>query len=228
MKLLSLAILMFAFFITPLFSQSVEKPFQNPGVLAKRGEKWIGSDYLGFLTNHIGIDVEFVQSHLQGDPLSVDTTNLENRVAEIFRRQGLVPSVRAPISKPPLPFLHILVMAYAIPRNAYLIFCSARLFEEVEVVREKFIPAGVWQAITWETQLLIVAQKDKVHSQIEELVDEVATTFVNRFRAYNPANPNFPGQQPHFRPHQKRTFPQGSSRPPPSLPRSGGGGGRGY
>jgi hypothetical protein len=90
-----------------------------------------------------------------------------------------------------LPFLHILILVYAIPRNAYLVFCAARLFEEVKVVREKFAPTGDWQAITWETQELVVAQKDKALAQIQDLVDDVTTAFVTRYRAYNPLPPEF-------------------------------------
>lgn len=169
---------------------SHEKQFSNPGVIERNQERWVGSDYLGHLSNQIDVRVEILQSQSQGQPMMFDEGSLERLVKDIFRKEGITPATRFGGSKPPLPFLHILIMVYAIPRNAYLIFCSARLFEEVRVVREKFIPRGDWQAITWETQELIIAQKDKVVSQVEDLVKDVSSLFVKRFRAYNPLSPD--------------------------------------
>lgn len=195
---------------------SHEKQFSNPGVIERHQEKWVGSDYLGHLSNQIDVRVEILQSQSQGQPMMFDEGSLERLVKDIFRKEGITPATRFSSTKPPLPFLHILIMVYAIPRNAYLIFCSARLFEEVNVVREKFIPRGNWQAITWETQELIIAQKDKVVSQVEDLVEDVSNLFVKRYRAYNPISPDAsPFRQ--SMPRIRSTRPPSSSEKPREM-----------
>src|SRR5690348_11247958 len=42
-------------------SAGVAKPFGMPGVVGLQKGQWLGTDYLGFVSDHIGIDVEVLK-----------------------------------------------------------------------------------------------------------------------------------------------------------------------
>lgn len=160
----------------------MEKPFGMPGVVGLRDGKWEGTDYLGHLSNNISIDIEV----LKGDksPVNVDTTLLHSRVADLLKDEGINP--RAEVSEgPPLPFLHILVIVYPIEKDKFVIFTTCRLFEEIQVMRKNFKPAGYWQGITWENQDISLATVDQLSAQVRSSVENLITAFIQRYRLYN-------------------------------------------
>lgn len=171
---------------------AMEKPFGMPGIVGLRDGKWEGTDYLGYLSKYITINLEVVKA--TNLPLNIDANSLGTQVENILKADQLVPHARI-AEGPPLPFLHILVIVYPTEKDRFVIFCSCRLFEEIHVVRENFKPAGHWQAITWENQDISLASTDQVNAQIKMSVENLVKAFVQRFRLYNPPDLE-PGMKP--------------------------------
>jgi len=170
----------------------MSKPFEMPGVIGFQNGNWQGRDYLGYVSNNIGIDVEV----LAGDRANEvpNSPTLEARVSKIFENEQIIP--HAEITEgPPLPFFHLLILAYPIENDRYVIFGAGRLFEQVQVMRKRFIPSGYWQAITWEDQDVLSANASNLNDQINALVDKLATAFVKRYRAYNSNENALPSQE---------------------------------
>lgn len=178
---------------TPLAPPKVlplmEKPFGMPGVVGFQNGMWQGTDYLGYLSSNISINVEIVAGN--NLPKMPDTAILEGEVNKIFTKENLVSHAQV-TEGPPLPFLHILLFIYPVDKNRFAIFGTARLFEQVQVVRKNFTPAGYWQAITWETQDVMLAEESQLNAEIIAIVNKLSTAFVKRYRMYN-LNP---GTQP--------------------------------
>jgi len=164
--------------LLPLMS----KPFGMPGVVGYQNNQWQGTDYLGFLSPDISINVEVVAG--ANTPHITDTAPLETIVSQAFAKGSLIP--RAEVKEgPPLPFLHLLLFVYPCTPGRYVIFGAARLFEQVQVIRPNFTPAGYWQAITWENQDVVLAEGGQIDAQLKAIVEKLATAFVQRYRAYN-------------------------------------------
>jgi len=180
----------------------MEKVIGMPGVVGFHNGKWEDSDYLGSLSNHIGVHVELVKT--------TATTNLTNEmlnanVREIFTKADLTP--RAVVKEgPALPFLHILIVIYQVDKDIrleadhpldknspldkdrFVIFGSVRLMEHIQVIRKDFEPEGYWQGITWESEQIAVATQAQLNDQITKMVSGLADGFVERYREYNPDN----------------------------------------
>jgi hypothetical protein len=170
---------------------SMPKPFDMPGVVGLQNDKWVGSDYLGYLTSSIGVYVEIVKSE---QVLNViDASMLEARVAEMFRKKDLTPESEV-TEGPPLPFVQILLFIYPVGAGRFAIFGACRLFERITINRKNFKPEGFWQAITWESQKIMLADQDKLKEQIDSLVDSLAEEFIKRYREFNPVNRDQPSQ----------------------------------
>ena len=161
---------------------SMLKPFGMPGVIGIINNKWEGTDYLGYLSPNIGVDVEIVKA--ENVPAVSDTSAIESRIAGIFTKEDIVPRSDA-VEGPPLPFFHILFLIYPVDKDRYAIVANGRLFEQVQVIRKDFIPAGFWQAITWEIQDIALANSQQLDEEIKMLADKLATSFAKRYRQYN-------------------------------------------
>lgn len=168
------------------------KPFGMPGVIGLQNGKWEGTDYLGYLSNNIGIDVEILKA--DAVPQVSDASTLENRIAAIFTKEDIVPHADVP-EGPPLPFLHLLLIIYPVDKDRYAIFGNGRLFEQIQVIRKDFIPAGYWQGITWENQDISLATGQQLDAQMKEMADKLATAFAKRYRQYNLNKDGIPGAQ---------------------------------
>lgn len=161
----------------------MNKPFGMPGVVGLVDGKWEGSDYLGYLTKYIGVDVEVHAPKNTNVP--VDEAALKNLVSNIFEKNGLVP-YSAVKEGPPLPFLHVLVMVYPVAPQLYTVIAAVRLFEHIQVIRNNFIPTGYWQGITWESQDIVLASSSDLETKIKNLVEKLSKGFANRYIQYNP------------------------------------------
>lgn len=169
---------------------AMTKPFGMPGVIGLQNGKWEGTDYLGYLSNNIGIDVEILKT--EAVPQVSDAASIESRIADIFSRENIVP--RADVKEgPPLPFLHVLLIVYPVDKDRYAIFGNGRLFEQIQVIRKDFIPAGYWQGITWENQDISLTNGQQLDSHLKELADKLATSFAKRYRQYNLNQEGIPG-----------------------------------
>lgn len=155
--------------------------YTYPGLVARVGNRWVGSDYLYNLHRNIGIKVEVVKQ--AGKEISIDEEGLSQLVAEIFQQAGIVPESQASSNTPPLPFFHILI--FALPAdNTSIAFVSGRLFEDALLSRYGLEPIGTWQAISWEKQDLVVTSQLQFEDQLIKSVAGIATTFVNRVEVY--------------------------------------------
>ncbi|HEV8052658.1 MAG TPA: hypothetical protein VGP47_09190, partial [Parachlamydiaceae bacterium] len=68
-----------------------------------------------------------------------------------------------------------------------------RLFEQIQVIRKEFIPAGFWQGITWENHDIALANGQQLNTQIQAVADTLGTAFVKRYRQYNLSKEGLPG-----------------------------------
>jgi hypothetical protein len=165
------------------------KPFLMPGVIGLQMGKWEGSDYLGYLSNNIGVSVEVVKG--ADLPQISDNAAFEASVSEAFKKEGIIP--RADVKEgPPLPFFHILILIYPTDKDRYVIVANGRLFEHIQVVRNEFIPAGFWQGITWEIQDIATAGGQELNAKIKEMAEKLATSFAKRYRQYNSNSQGLP------------------------------------
>lgn len=158
------------------------KPFGMPGVIGLQGNQWQGTDYLGYLSNNIGIDVEILKA--DNVPDVTDTNSIQSLISGVFYKENIIPRAEA-TEGPPLPFFHLLFIIYPVDRDRYVIFGNARLFEQIQVIRKDFIPAGYWQGITWETQDIAISNGAQLNAKLKELADKLSTSFAKRYRQYN-------------------------------------------
>jgi hypothetical protein len=160
----------------------MEKPFGMPGVIGLHNGKWEGTDYLGHVAKHISVDVEV----LKGDktPVNVDTSSLDNAISTLLKNNGFVP--KADVTEgPPLPFLHVLVIIYPVEKDKFVVFTTTRLFEQIQVIRKDFKPAGYWQGITWENQDIILTNFEQLPTQIKTSAEALIKAFIDRYQLYN-------------------------------------------
>lgn len=169
---------------------SMTKPFGMPGVVGFQNNRWEGTDYLGYLSPHISIDLELLKSESMTTPIP-DASALQSRAEELFTKADLVPHADSG-EGPPLPFLHLLLMVYPVDKDRYAIFANGRLFEQIQVMRKNFSPAGYWQGITWENQDVSLTTTEKLNEEIKSVVDKQVNAFIQRYKLYNP-NLNQPG-----------------------------------
>lgn len=168
---------------------AMEKPFGMPGVVGLVDGKWVGTDYLGHLAKSITVNVEVVKG--ENTSVNIDTNAIQTKVETLLKDEGFTP--HADVTEgPPLPFLHILVIVYAIDKDKFVIFCTTRLFEDIHVVRKDFKPAGYWQGITWENQDISVATADKLDAQVKSSVNTLIKAFIDRYQLYNKPDETLP------------------------------------
>jgi hypothetical protein len=158
------------------------KPFGMPGVIGLNNGKWEGTDYLGYLSKNVGVDVEILRA--ENVPQVLDASVVEQIIAETFTKEDLIPHSDVK-EGPPLPFLHLLLIIYPVDKDRYVIFGNGRLFEQIQVIRKDFIPAGYWQGITWENQDVTLSNGQQLNGKLRELAQKLGSAFAKRYRQYN-------------------------------------------
>lgn len=157
------------------------KFYPNPGIVAFREGRWVGSDHLYNITDRIDIAVE-----INKPPkvvLPVTEAMIRSRIADIFKKAKIHPVADSLPGKPPLPFFHVLLMIYPIEKG-YVAYCEGRLLEQIKVDRVRLDEQTVMQGITWETENLIIIPSDELTDQLYSIVDDIANTFVERYQFY--------------------------------------------
>jgi hypothetical protein len=155
--------------------------YLHPGILVFLNGGWEGSDHLLNLTNNIGVYVTILKP--ESEALEVTDLQIQKEVEAIFANANIKPQTLAPQGKPPLPAFQIEIFVYPIERG-YAASCQGRLFESVILERFKMDPNMAFQAITWEKQHLIVSPKEQFAEQLVKTVQDIVTTFIERFQAY--------------------------------------------
>jgi hypothetical protein len=155
--------------------------YPNPGIVAQRGGRWVGSDHLYNLTNNIDIVVEIFKPASVNIPVTEGM--IRERISESFKKARINPMTEAEPGQPLLPFFHVLVMIYPIEKG-YVAYVEGRLFEKISLDRVRLDAMTALQGITWESQNLILSPTDKIEEQLYKSIDEITNTFVDRFRFY--------------------------------------------
>lgn len=171
---------------------SVYEIFTVPGVVALRGDAWVGTENLYNLTPDLGLFVEFIESPNLNLPLRENT--IKEKVSAIVRDSGISVRGNVLLKKTPLPFLHCILMIMPIEKG-FTAYCAIRLFEETRVSRV-FLPTEVvWQTITWEKQEIIVSATEQITEQVTKTFEDLATSFVQRYRQEREGRSNLPSAQ---------------------------------
>lgn len=160
----------------------------HPGIIVFQGGGWTGTDQLLNLSHFIGVFVEEVKA--PNVSLGIGPDDIKKRVEDIFMHGGITPMTMALPTAPPLPAFHIRLFIYPVGKG-YAIFCDARLLESVEIARFNFDPNTAFQAITWQRESLILAPAATAVTQLEQLIDEIANSFVSVFRNYEQKRRDF-------------------------------------
>lgn len=158
-----------------------EAEYLHPGILVYLNGKWEGSDHLLNLTNNIGINISIIKP--EGEILEISKDQIRKEIEEIFTRSNIRPQTLAPEGRPPLPTFEMEIFVYPIERG-YVAFCEGRLFESVILDRFKMDSNMAFQAITWEKQHLIVAPKNQFVEKLRKTIQDIASSFVERFQVY--------------------------------------------
>ncbi|WP_068469420.1 hypothetical protein [Candidatus Protochlamydia phocaeensis] len=154
----------------------------HPGILVYRGGAWQGGDHLLNITNNIGVYVTIIKP--EGDKLDLNADQLRKQVETIFSKEPINPTIMTAEGQPPLPFFQIQILLYPIDKG-YVACCEGRLFESVMLQRFMFDPGMGFQAITWEKQTLQVGPTNTIIGQIQDSVDEIAQSFVERYDSFD-------------------------------------------
>ena len=158
-----------------------EPTYLFPGLVARYGKEWVGSDYLYDMPVNMGVVIEVVLP--EGKAIDINPNSLKQQISGIFAKLGINPDAEAIGPKPPLPFFHVLILAYPTDTK-YVAYVSGRLFEEVKIDRLHFEPNGTLQAITWEKQDLVITSPSQFNDQLTKTVDSIGEAFIDRIRFF--------------------------------------------
>ncbi|NGX43049.1 MAG: hypothetical protein K940chlam7_01340 [Chlamydiae bacterium] len=170
--------------VIPAFAQSSDNGqfYPNPGIVAQRSGNWVGSDHLYNITDKIDIVVEIFKPQNTDIPITEDM--IRSRTVEIFKEAGIQPYSEAKAGEPFLPFFHILIMLYPIEKVGYAVHTEGRLFEKIYLDRVKLEEGTTLQAITWQSENLILTPTEDFTNQLNKSIDEIAHAFADRFRYF--------------------------------------------
>lgn len=160
-----------------LLSHYEEPTYFFPGLVRYSIDRWVGNDYLYDLPSNIGVVIELIV------PPELTTMfnseKMRDQVNAIFTDAGISPLAESIGDKPPLPFFNLVAFVVAVDDN-YVLSLSGRLFEQVKLPRNNFQLSGIWQAITWEKQDLVVTSKIQMQDQLYGTAKDIAMLFANR------------------------------------------------
>jgi len=162
-------------------SAFAQNDYPNPGIRAYREGKWLGSDHLYNVSDHIGVVAEVIVS--ADTPIPIQEQTVKEIVTKIFEKNAITPVAETSADDPGLPFFHVLLMISPI-ETGYVIFCTGRLFESVDIDRVVLPEDAILQGITWEKQNLVVASKADAGERARKCVESVTDYFVERFKFF--------------------------------------------
>lgn len=167
--------------IKPKVEAQGEITYLSPGIIAYQGSQWVGSDNLLNVGKDIAIYVEIVKSPTQQIPF--DEESIKIKLSDIFTKNGIGTLPTGFTDKPPLPFMHALVMIVPFEKG-FLAYCSVRLFEQVTLPRVILADQTFFQAITWEKQNLVVAAPQDITREVTNTLVEMTNNFVERVKYF--------------------------------------------
>jgi hypothetical protein len=157
------------------------KPYTFPGIVTYKEGKWLGSDHLLNLPDHISIVVEIVGPENVNFPIKM--SDIENQIKKAFEAAKITPSADLASLGGALPFFHLLLLIYNIP-DGYVYTINSRLFEEVKLPRIILSEGVTMQAITWDRQEISVSPKSKFKEELEESINAIVNSFIERYKFF--------------------------------------------
>lgn len=172
---------------TPVNRMADVPTYLFPGMVGLSKRLWVGSDYLFYLQNNIGVVIELIADKQvksdEGKVLVVES-KLKADAEAIFRKVGINPQSYSIDNAAPLPFFHILIMMYHADSKIFA-SVSGRLFEEAMPARLNLdSPVGTFQAITWERNEILITSAPQFPEQLELLVKNICDSFIYRYEYF--------------------------------------------
>lgn len=155
--------------------------FTIPGIIGLKEGQWRGTDHLLNLTDNIRIAADVYAS--SGVNLPFTAENLEELATNLFVKSALKPSEPSEYGKPPLPYMHFLVMVHR-AENEYAVFIQARLFEKVKLSRVALPKEVTFQAITWEDEKFLMVPPNRLKPEVYDQVQEMTKGFIARYNFF--------------------------------------------
>jgi len=158
--------------------QHAEEPsYTFPGLVARFGGRWVGSDYLYDVPHDIGVVVEVVAP--SNFHTKIDTAAIRDSISQAFSEKGINPVAIVVGDMPPLPFFHVLIFVNVIEERSVAFICG-RYFEGVKLLRLNFSLPGTVQAITWEKQNMIISSDNQFQDQVVKTSVNTGRLFADR------------------------------------------------
>lgn len=187
--------LMFALFTVSLIAQDQPKAviggetlttqkdiYTHPGILFKKDEVWVGTDYLYNVPKQMGLIVEVIVPSTEN--LKVSINDLSAKIIETFRKYGIEAQLSVPPGPSGLPFFNVLIMIYPVEKGEVALV-DGRLFEQVILPRVALGKDTTIQAITWEKKTLIKSSKEDFQDFLSSAVLDVINSYGDRFKVYD-------------------------------------------
>ncbi len=155
--------------------------FTLPGIIGLQEGYWRGIDHLLNLSSDIYISVDIVGGEKIQPPFSEE--EIKSFVSKKFLSSGLTPNAPASWEKPPLPYLHFVIMIQRCG-DEYASFVQARLFEDVKLPRVSLPREVNFQAITWEDDNFLIMQYSSLREEVFNQIGEMTDYFIQRYEYF--------------------------------------------
>lgn len=156
--------------------------FTEPGIITFQNGKWIGSDRLYNLPKNINVIVERIRT--PGSKFPVEKEAVAKNVMDILKKGGFNPTYLQGGPNIPLPFFHILITTMPIP-DGKVADIDIRLFEIVQLDRDKTVQGINWQAMTWERETFIQDSNENIPNKIYDTINRITQEFVDEVKRFD-------------------------------------------
>lgn len=154
-----------------------------PGLATIKNGHWVVNDLFYGLPFNIGVKIDLLRPSDKFVPL--DVVALQNRVKGILGGAGIVTEAIVYPCAPPTPIFNVIIMAYPCDRKC-VGFITAQLLEPAKPSRIDVDINGVWQAVTWERQSLVVSACETFEAEVGNNLARLASEFSRVFKFYHP------------------------------------------
>jgi hypothetical protein len=156
------------------------KIFSDPGIATFRQSKWIGSDHLYNLPKQIYVDIELIKQPTVLPELR--TEGIRQQIRDLLTASALtVPQAIG--TTPPLPLFNMLIYIHQIDKG-FVISILARLLEDVELSRIIVEKNFVFQAITWEKQIVILSPAERIQEELNLGIRDLTNNFIDSYKYF--------------------------------------------
>lgn len=167
-------------------------PYLFPGVVTAKESGWVGSENFFNFPKDLAFEVSINTDSKEAIPL--DKEFLKGKLKEILNQAYYGTEALQTEGKPPLPLLHLRVLLVPLkiptllgkkPKEGFIASCSLRLFEEVTLPRVILEKELTFQAITYESETLVISSKEEISKEIQESGEKMVKTFIDKVTKFN-------------------------------------------